>query len=46
MDNATDFLKRAYPVLEIGMAEKVKALQAGLTALPAGHEATREKFEV
>jgi len=46
VDNATDFLKRAYPVLKIGMAEKVKALQAGLAALPAGHEATREKFEV
>ena len=49
IDNATDFLKRAYPVLEIGIGEKVKALEAAVAvkvaALPAGHEKTREKFE-
>ncbi|GAJ15199.1 unnamed protein product [marine sediment metagenome] len=47
VDNACDFLKRAYPVLEIGIAQKVKALEAKVkVALPPGHEATREKFEV
>ncbi len=46
VDNASDFLKRAYPVLEIGIAEKVKALEAEVkVALPPGHESTREKFE-
>lgn len=47
VDNAMDFLKRAYPVLEIGIAEKVKALEGEMkAALPPGHEATREKLEV
>lgn len=47
VDNAVDFLKRAYPVLEIGIAEKVKALEAEVkVALPPGHESSREKFEV
>ncbi|GAI72038.1 unnamed protein product, partial [marine sediment metagenome] len=32
--------------LEIGIAEKVKALEAEVkVALPAGHESSREKFE-
>jgi len=47
VDNATDFLKRAYPTLEIGIAEKVKALEAEVkVALPPGHESSREKFGV
>ncbi|MBA7531777.1 hypothetical protein ES705_23998 [subsurface metagenome] len=46
VDNAVDFLKRAYPVLEIGIAEKVKALEAEVkVALPPGHKSTVEKFE-
>ncbi|GAI72326.1 unnamed protein product [marine sediment metagenome] len=46
VDNAVDFLKRAYPVLEIGIAEKVKALEAEVkVALPPGHESSRETFE-
>ncbi len=47
VDNAVDFLKRAYPTLEIGIAEKVKALEAEVkVALPAGHASSREKFAV
>lgn len=47
VDNAMDFLKRAYPALQVGMGEKLRGLEVGLkAALPAGHEATREKFEV
>ncbi|MBA7650985.1 hypothetical protein ES703_58800 [subsurface metagenome] len=47
VDNALDFLKRAYPSLQVGMAEKVKAIEGELkVALPAGHEFEREKFEV
>ncbi len=49
VDNATDFLKRAYPTLKVGIAEKVKALEAEVkVALPAGGraEGTTEKFEV
>lgn len=47
IDNAMDFLKRAYPTLKVGMGEKVKALEGKLgAALPAGHEASRERFEV
>ncbi len=49
VDNAMDFLKRAYPSLKVGMAEKAKALEAELkVALPAGGraEGTSEKFEV
>ncbi|MBA7664427.1 hypothetical protein ES703_72488 [subsurface metagenome] len=47
VDNACDFLKRAYPTLKVGIDEKVKALEAEVkVALPAGHESTREAFEV
>ncbi len=49
VDNAMDFLKRAYPSLKVGMAEKVKAIEGELkVALPAGGraEGTTEKFEV
>jgi len=47
VDNATDFLKRAYPTLKIGIGEKVKALEAEVkVALPPGHETSRETFEV
>ncbi len=47
VDNATDFLKRAYPTLEIGIEQKVKALEAEVkVALPPGHTSTREQFEV
>ncbi|MBA7643806.1 hypothetical protein ES703_51539 [subsurface metagenome] len=47
VDNACDFLKRAYPTLKVGIGEKVKALEAEVkVALPPGHESTREKFEV
>lgn len=49
VDNAMDFLKRAYPNLKVGMAEKVKALEASLNvALPASRraEGSTEKFEV
>jgi len=47
VDNAMDFLKRAYPSMKVGMAEKVKALEGELkVALPAGHEFTKDTFEV
>ncbi|MBA7615180.1 hypothetical protein ES703_22458 [subsurface metagenome] len=48
VDNAMDFLKRAYPSLKVGIAEKAKALEAELkVALPAGRaEGNTEKFVV
>ncbi|MBA7629943.1 hypothetical protein ES703_37450 [subsurface metagenome] len=47
VDNALDFLKRAYPSLKVGIAEKVKVLEGELkAALPAGHEFTSERYEV
>ncbi|MBA7681711.1 hypothetical protein ES703_90051 [subsurface metagenome] len=47
VDNAMDFLKRAYPSLQVGMAEKVKALEGELrVAIPAGHEFKKTSFEV